>query len=75
MNGLESWTPSELPRKYQGKFDTSDSGLRGADSGRTRFRVVCKACKQQLHEATTFPNACIEQHECKGISLDMKQDE
>lgn len=62
------WTPEELPEKYRGKFEIADAGIGGIHSGRTRFRVKCNRCGQQLHEATTFPNHYIEHHACSVVA-------
>ncbi len=64
MSMFESWKPEDLPPRYDGKFDITDSGQWGIDSGRTRWRVVCKQCGEELHPATTDPSFCIKTHEC-----------
>ena len=36
--------------------------LRGVDSGRVRYRVVCTACGVLVHEATTGPVSAVRDH-------------
>lgn len=42
------------------EFEPTD--LFGCDSGRRRWRVVCRTCKIELHEATTGPGETAKNH-------------
>lgn len=61
---FQNWKPEDLPAGVpKDRYEITPTNLTGFNSGRTRFKVVCKECKKQLHEATTSPTAQIRMHE------------
>lgn len=59
-----SWKPEDLPSWVpKDRYEITATKLTGMNSGRTRFKVVCKVCQKQIHEATTDPNSWIKYHE------------
>jgi hypothetical protein len=61
---LLSWSPNELPEGIHAeRYEVTDTGQTGIDSGRKRFSVTCRDCDKLLHPATTGPNSYIREHE------------
>jgi hypothetical protein len=69
LSNMPSWHPNELPEGVPAeRYEVTDTGLTGVDSGRKRFSVRCVDCDRILHSATTGPNSHIKSHEeeCHG---------
>lgn len=64
--GMQSFDPSTMPPHIAKRYEVTETGDFGANSGRKRFRVYCRQCKKVLHENTTGPQERIKDHEKLG---------
>lgn len=58
-----SFDPSSMTAEQAARYEVSETGDFGVDSGRKRFRVMCRECGMVLHGNTTGPEHYIEQHD------------
>lgn len=47
-------------------FTVTPTGETGFHTGRPRYRVVCDACCEEVHESTTVPESQARYHRCRA---------
>ena len=53
---------ADKPIKGLPNFLWGPSGYVGQDTGRTRYRIICALCGQEVHPATTGPDIMMKSH-------------
>lgn len=60
----ESWGEEDFPKEIKReRYEITPSGEEGWNTLRTKFKVTCIECNEELHPSTTWPSHYAEQHE------------